>query len=54
MSDYRLRTEVNRVIQEANISQPKSCVCSIIRIMKMRHKQVEMDRIIKITKEVVA
>ena len=54
MSDYRLRAEVNRVINEAKIVQPKECICSIIKILKMRHKQVELDRIIKITKEVIS
>ncbi|QDF28274.1 hypothetical protein [Halarcobacter anaerophilus] len=52
MSDYRIRAEINRLVEQNNIEDPKKSICPIIKIIKMRHKQLDTNRILKVAKEV--
>lgn len=54
MSDYRLRVEINRLVEENSIETPSKSICPIIKIIKMRHKDVDIDRIAKVAKELLA
>ena len=51
MSDYRIRVEINRFVQQNNIQDPKRSLCPITKIIKMRHKQLDTNRILKVAKE---
>lgn len=53
MSDYRLKVEINRVVNDNNVENPRQAFCSIVKIIKMRHKQVDTQRIIKVAKELL-
>ncbi len=51
MSDSQLRLKVNRLIIHSGYEKSEELLSPIVKIVKMRHGNVNKEQIIRITKE---
>jgi len=51
MSDLQLRLKVNRLIIQSGFEKREELLSPILKIMKMRHGDINKDQILRITKE---
>ena len=51
MSDSQLRLKINRLIIQSGYEKSEELVSPIMRIIKMRHGNINRDQVLRITKE---
>jgi len=51
MSDLQLRLKINRLIIQSGYEKCDELMLPIIKILKMRHGNINKDQVLRITKE---
>jgi len=51
MSDLQLRLKVNRLIIQSGYQKSEELLSPIMKIIKMRHGNINRDQILRVTKE---
>lgn len=52
MSDIQLKSEIESIIKMSGYSKSNKLLCSVIRIVTMRHKEVPRKQLLKVSKSV--
>lgn len=53
MSDLILKKEIRKVVRESGFERSPKMVCSVIRILSMKHKDIDTKRISQIACEIL-
>ena len=53
MSDIQLKSEIENIIKKSGHSQSEKLLCPIVKIVSMRHRDIPMQQILKITKSIL-
>jgi len=53
MSDIQLKSEIKSLVKTSGYKETKGMLCSIIKIVSMRHRDVPQKQILKVAKEVL-
>jgi hypothetical protein len=53
MSDVQLRLKVNRLIIQSGFEKSEELLSPIVKIIKMRHTNIDKSQVLRITKEVL-
>ena len=53
MSDMQLEIRVNRIINQSGFKKSQDLFCPIMKIIKMRHKDISKDQALRVTKQVL-
>jgi len=51
MSDLQLRLKINRLIVQSGYAKSEELLSPIVKIIKMRHGNIDRDQVLRITKE---
>lgn len=51
MSDSQLRLQVNRLIIQSGFDKSEKLLSPIVKIIKMRHGNINKDQVLRVTKE---
>jgi len=51
MSDSQLRLQVNRLIIQSGFDKSEELLSPIVKIIKMRHGNINKDQVLRITRE---
>ncbi len=51
MSDTQLRLQINRLIIQSGFDKSEELLSPIVKIIKMRHGNINKDQVLRITKE---
>lgn len=54
MNDLHLRLKVTRIIAQSGCEKSSDLVCPILKVLQMRHKDLDKGQALKITKEVLS
>jgi predicted nucleic acid-binding protein len=54
MSDLLLKREIRKVIRESGFKKNSKMACSIIRVLNMKHKNIDKNKAYKIASEILA
>jgi len=52
MSNMELKIKMNRIVLHSGYEKTKQMMCPVIKIMRMRHKDVPSEQITKIAREI--
>jgi len=53
MSDIALKSEIESLVKTSGYKRTKGMLCSVIKIVSMRHMDVSHKQIFKVAKEVL-
>lgn len=53
MSDIQLKIKVNRIVNQSGFIKSQEMLCPIMKIIKMRHKDISKDQALRVTKLVL-
>jgi len=53
MSDIALKSEIESLVKTSGYKETKGMLCSVIKIVSMRHMDVSHKQIFKVAKEVL-
>jgi len=53
MSNMELKIKVNRLVIQSGYEKSEALICPIMKIMKMRYKDVPHEQVSKVVKEVL-
>ena len=53
MSDIQLKSEIKSLLKTSGYTDTKGMLCSMVRIVSMRHREVSQKQILKVAKEVL-
>ena len=53
MSDIALKSEIKSLVKTSGYNETKGMLCSVVRIVSMRHREVSQKQIFKVAKEVL-
>jgi len=53
MSNIELKSEIESLVKKSGYKPSKSMLCSIVRVVSMRHRSVSQKRIFEVAKEVL-
>ena len=53
MSDIELKSEIESLVRTSGYKETKGMLCSVIKIVSMRHREVSQKQIFKVAKEVL-
>ncbi|MBA1433643.1 MAG: hypothetical protein FAF04_08695 [Epsilonproteobacteria bacterium] len=53
MSDIQLKSEIESLVKASGYKPSKAMLCSVVRVISMRHKDVSQKRIFTVAKEVL-
>ena len=53
MSDIQLKSEIESLVKTSGYKETKGMLCSIVKIVSMRHRDLSQKHILKIAKEVL-
>ena len=51
MSDTQLRLQINRLIIQSGFDKSEELLSPIVKIIKMRHGNIDKDQVLRITKD---
>ncbi len=53
MSDIELKVEIKSLVKTSGYKETKGMLCSIVKIVSMRHREVSQKQILKVAKEIL-
>ena len=53
MSDRELKSEIESLVKTSGYEPSKSMLCSVLRVVSMRHRTISQKRIFKVAKELL-
>jgi hypothetical protein len=53
MSDKELKSEIESLVKTSGYKPSKSMLCSVVRVVSMRHKSIPQKRIFTVAREVL-
>ncbi len=53
MSDLQLKSEIESLVKNSGYNPTKKILCSVIKIVSMRHKDVSQKQIFKVAKDIL-
>ncbi len=53
MSDIELKLEIKSLVKTSGYKETKAMLCSILKIVSMRHREVSQKQILKVAKEIL-
>jgi len=53
MSDLQLKSEIKNLVSTSGYKETKGMLCSIVKIVSMRHRDISQKQILKVAKEVL-
>ena len=53
MSDIQLKSEIVSLVKSSGYKPSKMMLCSIVRVVSMRHRNISQKQIFKVAKEVL-
>ena len=53
MSDIELKLEIKSLVKTSGYKETKGMLCSILKIVSMRHREVSQKQILKVAKEIL-
>ncbi len=53
MSDIQLEVKVNRIIAHSGFKKSNKLICPIMKILQMRHKDLDKLQALRVTKSVL-
>lgn len=53
MSDLKLKLKVNRLVLQSGFPKKETMLCSLMKIIQMRHKEVDKQQALRVTKLVL-
>jgi len=53
MSDIQLEIKINRIVAHSGYKKSNALICPIMKILQMRHKNLDKAQALKITKAVL-
>ncbi len=53
MSDIQLKSEIVSLVNSSGYKPSKMMLCSIVRVVSMRHRNISQKQIFKVAKEVL-
>jgi len=53
MSDRELKSEIESLVKTSGYEPSKSMLCSVVRVVSMRHRTISQKRIFKVAKELL-
>ena len=53
MSDKELKSEIEGLVRTSGYQPSKSMLCSVVRVVSMRHRSLSQKRIFKVAKELL-
>ncbi|XPV69708.1 MAG: hypothetical protein ACNI25_03855 [Halarcobacter sp.] len=53
MSDRILQSKINRIVEQSGFSKKEKILCSVMKIVQMRHKDVDKNQALRVTKFVL-
>lgn len=51
MSDVAMKSEIDKLIRESGLLKHPNMICSIVKIFKMRHPQIDSSTVCKAANE---
>ncbi|WP_298752203.1 MAG: hypothetical protein ACNI28_07975 [Arcobacter sp.] len=54
MSDLLLKREIRKMVRESGFEKNSKMVCSILKVLNMKHKNIDTNKAHKIASEVLA
>ena len=54
MSDLLLKREIRKVVRESGFEKNSKLVCSIVKVLNMKYKNIDSQKAHKIVSEVLA
>ena len=51
MSDIQLKSEIESLVKTSGYKPSKAMLCSVVRVITMRHRDVSQKRIFAVAKE---
>jgi predicted PP-loop superfamily ATPase len=53
MSDRELKSEIESLVKTSGYQPSKSMLCSVIRVVSMRHRDISRKQILRVAKEIL-
>ena len=53
MSDIQLGVKISKIIHQSGFTKSQDMLCPIVRIIKMRHKNISKDQALRVVKSVL-
>jgi len=53
MSDIELKSEIKSLLKSSGYKPSKAMLCSVVRVVSMRHRNISQKQIFKVAKEVL-
>jgi len=53
MSDIELKSEIESLVKTSGYQETKGMLCSVVKIVSMRHREVSQKQILKVAKEIL-
>ena len=53
MSDRELKSEIESLVKTSGYQPSKSMLCSVIRVVSMRHRDISQKRIFEVAREIL-
>jgi hypothetical protein len=53
MSDKELKSEIENLVKTSGYKPSKSMLCSVVRVVSMRHRSIPQKRIFTVAREVL-
>ena len=54
MSDLIMKKEIRKAIRESGVTKSPKMVCSVVRLLSMKHKDIDVAKASTIAKELLA
>ncbi len=53
MSDIQLKSEIEQLVKRSGYKPSRSMLCSVVRVIRMRHRDISEKRIFSVAKDVL-